>query len=86
MPCAVPLCFSYGYPDPSLRVFSFSGAVGNLRKIGSSGDFADYLAVFAAPKRIGLKSHIRLSEVLVKSSSITSSDVSTHDASVSLSL
>ena len=34
--------------------------------------------VFAAPKRIGLKSHIRLSGVLVKSSSITSSDVSTH--------
>ncbi len=27
---------------------------------GSSGDFADSLAVFAAPKRIGLKSHIRL--------------------------
>ncbi len=45
---------------------------------GSSGDFADSLAVFAAPKRIGLKSHIRLSGVLAKSSSITSSDVSTH--------
>ena len=36
------------------------------------------LAVFAAPKRIGLKSHIRLSRVPVKSFSITSSDVSTH--------
>jgi hypothetical protein len=36
------------------------------------------LAVFAAPKRIGLKSHIRLSRVLVKPSLITSSDVSTH--------
>src|SRR6266478_7963844 len=44
----------------------------------SNGDFADSLAVFAAPKRIGLKSHIRLSGVLVKSSSITSSDVSTY--------
>ncbi len=44
----------------------------------SSGDFADSFAVFAAPKRIGLRSHIRLSGVLVKSSSITSSDVSTY--------
>ena len=74
MPCAVPLCFSYGYPDPSLRVFSFSGAIGKVRKIGSSGDFTDSLAVFAAPERIGLRSHIQLSGVLVKSSSITSSD------------
>jgi len=41
-----------------------------------SRDFADSLAVFATPKRIGLKSHIRLSGVLIKSSSITSSDVS----------
>ena len=32
------------------------------------------LTAFAAPKRIGLKSHIRLSGVLVKLSSITSSD------------
>src|SRR2546430_6840619 len=32
----------------------------------------------AAPKGIGLRSHIRLSGVLVKSSSITSSDVSTY--------
>jgi hypothetical protein len=39
-----------------------------------SGDFADSLAVFAAPKRMGLRSHIRLPGVLVKSSSITSSD------------
>src|SRR6266480_1496730 len=31
----------------------------------SNGNFADSLAVFAAPKRIGLKSHIRLSGVLV---------------------
>ena len=36
------------------------------------------LAAFAAPKRIGLKSHIQLSGVLVKMSSITSPDVSTH--------
>ena len=34
--------------------------------------------VFAAPKRIGLRSNIRLSGVLVKSFSITSSDVSTY--------
>ena len=40
--------------------------------------FADSLAVFAAPKRIGLKSHIRLPGVLVNSSSITSPDVSTY--------
>jgi hypothetical protein len=39
-----------------------------------SGDFADSLGVFAAPKRMGLRSHIRLSGVLVKSSLITSSD------------
>src|SRR2546428_10194664 len=45
---------------------------------GSSGDFADSLAVFAAPKRVRLKSHIRLSGVLVKSSLIPSPDVSTH--------
>ena len=32
------------------------------------------LTAFAAPKRIGLKSHIRLSGVLVKVPSITSSD------------
>jgi len=32
----------------------------------SSGDFADSLAVFAAPKRIGLRSHIRLSAGSVK--------------------
>src|SRR6266480_3785814 len=44
----------------------------------SDGDFADSLAVFPAPKRIGLRSHIRLSGVLVKSSSITSSNVSTY--------
>ena len=36
------------------------------------------LTAFAAPKRIGLKSHIRLSGVLVKVPSITSSDVSTY--------
>jgi len=43
----------------------------------AAGDFADSLPVFAAPKRIGLKSHMRLSGVLVKSSLITSPDVST---------
>jgi len=41
-------------------------------------DFADSFAVFAAPKRIGLKSHIRLSGVLVISSLITLSEVPTH--------
>jgi len=44
----------------------------------SSGDLANSLAVFAVSKRIGLKSYIRLSGVLVKSSLVTSSDVSTH--------
>jgi hypothetical protein len=46
--------------------------VGN--NAGSSGDFADSLAVFAAPKDMGLKSYIRLSGVLIKSLPITSSD------------
>ena len=32
----------------------------------------------AAPKGIGLKSNIRLTKALIKSFSITSSDVSTH--------
>jgi hypothetical protein len=64
--------------NPLLPLFSFSGAVGKMRKVGSAGDFADSLAVFAAPKRIGLRSHIRLSGALVKLSSITSSDVSTY--------
>ena len=41
-------------------------------------DFADLLTVFTPPKRIGLRSNIRLSRVLIKSFSITSSDVSTH--------
>src|SRR5437588_8262998 len=44
----------------------------------SAADFADSLAVFAAPKRIGLRSYTRLSGALIKSSSITSSDVSKH--------
>jgi hypothetical protein len=52
-----------------------------LRTMWKPGDFADSpdsLALFAVPKRIGLKSHIRLSGVLVNSPSITSSDVSTY--------
>ena len=40
--------------------------------------FADSLASFAAPKRMGLRSNIRLSGVLVKMSWITLPDVSTH--------
>src|SRR6266567_5697164 len=56
--------------------FLFQERLGKCVRLGSSGDFADSLAVFAAPKRIGLRSHIRLSGVLVKSSSITSS---THE-------
>ncbi len=31
--------FLMEYPNPSLRVFSFSGAVRKVRKIGSAGDF-----------------------------------------------
>jgi len=56
--------------------FLFQERLGKCVRLGSAGDFAGSLAVFAAPKRIGLRSHIRLSEVLVKSSSITSS---THE-------
>jgi hypothetical protein len=37
----------------------------------TSGNFADSVAVFAAPKRMGLRSHIRLSGVLIKLCSIT---------------
>jgi hypothetical protein len=40
-------------------------------------EFRRFPCAFAAPKRIGLKSHIRLSGVLIKSSLISSSDVST---------
>ena len=54
--------------------FLFQERLGKCVRLGSSSDFADSLAVFAAPKRIGLRSHIQLSGVLVKSSSITSSD------------
>src|SRR5438128_9467961 len=68
-----PAAFLMDNLDPSLRVFSFSERLGKCVRLGSSGAFADSLAVFAAPKRIGLRSHIRLSGVLVKSSSITSS-------------
>src|SRR6266496_649547 len=61
-----------------MRVHCNKHAPSRINVAGSSGDFADSLAVFAAPKRIGLRSNIRLSGVLVESSSITSSDVSTH--------
>ncbi len=54
--------------------FLFQERLGKCVRLGSSGAFADSLAVFAAPKRIGLRSHMRLSEVLVKSCLITSSD------------
>jgi hypothetical protein len=43
-----------------------------------SGNLGDLLTVFAAPKRIRLKSYMLFSAVPVKSFSITSSDVSTH--------
>jgi len=56
------------------RCFLFQERLGKCVRLGSSGAFADSLAVFAAPKRIGLRSHMRLSEVLVKSCLITSSD------------
>jgi hypothetical protein len=61
-----------------LKRFDQSGA---SFKSSGSGDFADSpdsLAVFAVPKRIGLKSNRRLSRVLIKSSLITSPDVSTQ--------
>src|SRR6266513_718166 len=50
--------------------FLFQERLGKCVRSGSSGDFAGSLAVFAAPKRIGLRSHMRLSGVLVKSSLI----------------
>src|SRR6266542_4680186 len=62
---------------PSLAVFAlaFSSQITSRLIIRR---FRRFPRVFAAPKRIGLKSHIRLSGVLVKSPSITSSDVSTY--------
>ncbi len=54
--------------------FLFQERLGKCVRLGSSGDIADSVAVFAAPKRIGLRSNIRLLGVLVKLSSITSSD------------
>jgi hypothetical protein len=67
-------------PHPLGRQTPVGGPQIKLDKLSldQSGDFTDSLAVFAAPKRIGLKSHIQLSGVLVKSSLITLSDVSTH--------
>jgi hypothetical protein len=41
-------------------------------------EFADSLAVFAAPKRIGLKSYMQLWAVPIKFLLITLPDVSTH--------
>src|SRR5207247_129167 len=49
-----------------------------VRFFGANAEMLAPDHVFAAPKRIRLKSHIQLAGVLVKSSSITSSDVSTH--------
>jgi hypothetical protein len=62
----------------AMRVCREKRATSRIIAAGSSGDFADSIPVFAAPKRIGLKSNIRLSGVLVRSSSITSPDVSTQ--------
>jgi hypothetical protein len=69
-----------GAEEPDLFKFFVGGPQIKLDKLSldQSGDFTDSLAVFAAPKRIGLRSHIQLSGVLVKSSLITLSDVSTH--------
>jgi len=45
----------------------------------TSGDFADPpWRLLRLPKRIGLKSYLRLSALVVRSFSITSSDASTH--------
>ena len=51
--------------------FLFQERLGKCVRLGSAGDFADSLAVFAAPKRIGLKSYIPRSGVLIKVFSIT---------------
>jgi hypothetical protein len=53
--------------NASLCVPMKAGCVYGTASGDSSGDFADFLAVFAAPKRIGLKSNRRLSGVLVRS-------------------
>jgi hypothetical protein len=58
-----------------LKRFDLSGA---SFESSESGDFADSLAVFAVPKRIGLKSNRRLSSVLIKLCLITPSDISTY--------
>jgi hypothetical protein len=60
-----------GTNDESLSAVAVSvcrekHATSRITVAGSSGDFADSIAVFAVPKHIGLKSHIRLSGVLVK--------------------
>jgi hypothetical protein len=66
-----------------IRVYDDAGNVIETHEHG--GDFKEHpaispisIAVFAAPKRIGLRSHIRLSGVLIEFSSITLPDVSTH--------
>ncbi len=50
---------------PSLAVFAGRSQAQITSRL-TIGNFADSLAVFAAPKRIGLKSHIRLWGVLLK--------------------
>ena len=49
-----------------------------VRFFGANAEMLAPDHVFAAPRRIRLKSHIQLAGVLVRSSLITSSDVSTH--------
>src|SRR5947207_7439054 len=46
--------------------FLFQERLGKCVRLGSAGDFADSLAVFAAPKRIGLRSHMQLFGMLIK--------------------
>ena len=68
------------------KFFSRSHHAAFSKKTGStpgasktSGDFADLLAVcLRLPKRIGLKSYLRLSALVVRSFSITLSDASTQ--------
>jgi len=54
-----------GRAPPKRPVFSFSSAWREYVRLGSAGDFVRFPCRLAAPKRIGLKSNRRLSEMLI---------------------
>src|SRR4029077_17105305 len=75
-----------GYRNRLRKVFSRSHHAAFSKKTGSTpGCFKNIwrfrrfpCRLLRLPKRIGLKSYLRLSALVVRSSSITSSDASTH--------